>query len=210
MERDEAGRSDVESEKPVGNPAQPKPKPKRKYKQRAIDRSWEDTFIKALALTANVRMSCQRAGVSRQAAYDRRKSHSTFRDEWDSAMEQALDRLEFAGYSRALEGNDKLIMFFLSRRRPEQYGDRVTHEHTGKKGGSAIQTESKVQIEEQFDAELLKDPAVVELLDALSERLESKSGGNGGEVVAEGAGVGETAAPDADQQQTEGDAASTD
>ena len=79
-------------------------------------------FLQALGATANVRASCKAAKVTRSVVYAWRDRDERFRAEWEEAIEDGLDRIELAGFTRAIEGEPRLIQFFLSRRRPEEYG----------------------------------------------------------------------------------------
>ena len=54
---------------------------------------------------------------------------------WAEAEEQALDAIELAVTNASLQGDMQTARWFLSRRRPEKWGDRLALEHTGKDGG---------------------------------------------------------------------------
>ncbi len=79
-------------------------------------------FLKVLANTSNVRESCRQAKVTRSAVYVWRNRDEQFRAEWAEALEEGLDRVEMAGFTHAIAGDPRLIQFFLSRRRPKEYG----------------------------------------------------------------------------------------
>ena len=99
-------------------------------------------FIRALAECGCVDAACKRVGISTSAAYAlraRTDAHS-FRFAWDAALDQAIQRLSDAAYSRAIHGvatpifykgeqigerrryDEKLTMFLLRYRDPVRYG----------------------------------------------------------------------------------------
>lgn len=86
---------------------------------------WMPPFLLALRNSANVRASCQAAGISRKEAYKRRASSARFREAWDEAIEDALDVLEAVAFQRARESSDFLLWRLLASRRRGVYGDRV-------------------------------------------------------------------------------------
>jgi hypothetical protein len=99
-------------------------------------------FIEALAETACVEEACRRVGMSDSSAYQlrRRPRGFAFRQAWDAALDYALNRLEQAALSRALNGvprpvfykgeqvgewreyDERLTMFLLRNRRPARFG----------------------------------------------------------------------------------------
>jgi hypothetical protein len=99
-------------------------------------------FIEALAETACVEHACRRVGMSDSSAYQlrRRPCGAPFRRAWDAALDYALNRLEQAALSRALNGvprpifykgeqigewreyDERLTMFLLRNRRPARFG----------------------------------------------------------------------------------------
>jgi hypothetical protein len=100
-------------------------------------------FLNVLASSGNVSAACRAVGVNRQRAYDTRARDDAFRQNWNAALENALDDLEGELRRRALEGtdkpvyfggklvgdvkayNDNLGMFLLKSRRREVFGDSV-------------------------------------------------------------------------------------
>lgn len=97
-----------------------------------------DAFLEALAASGNVYVACKRSGVPRRTAYDWRKRWKTFADEWQDALDDALDKLEGEAWKRAKVQSDRLIMFLLKAHRPELYSDRVKMEHSGEGGGAIV------------------------------------------------------------------------
>jgi N-methylhydantoinase A/oxoprolinase/acetone carboxylase beta subunit len=107
---------------------------------------WKPKFIEALRNSGNVRASCQMAGISRRAAYKAREKSELFAHQWDEALEEAIDTLEAAAWSRARDGvkrvepimyqgqkvsekviteySDSLMTLLLKAHRPEKYRER--------------------------------------------------------------------------------------
>ena len=92
-------------------------------------------FLTALANSANVRLACQAAGVSRKTAYAHRERSARFAADWESALEDACDGLEVLARKRASEGSDVLLIFLLKAHRPAKYRETYRHEVTDGQGG---------------------------------------------------------------------------
>ena len=103
-------------------------------------REWEAKFLDALRVHANVSAAAKAAGITRIAAYLRRKKNATFSAKWDTAIEEAIDGIELAVTNASLQGDMATARWFLSRRRPHIYGDRMALEHQGKDGGPVVVT----------------------------------------------------------------------
>jgi hypothetical protein len=86
---------------------------------------WRPQFLAALRNSGNIRASCQAAGVSRQVVYDHRRRSAEFRQQWDEALEDAIDVLEAEARRRAMQSSDTLLIFLLKAHRPEKYSERV-------------------------------------------------------------------------------------
>jgi len=86
--------------------------------------AWRPAFLAALRNSANIRASCQAAGVSRGVAYDHMRRDPEFAAEWASALEDALDVVEAQAFKRAREGSDDIVKFLLRSHRPKVYGDQ--------------------------------------------------------------------------------------
>jgi hypothetical protein len=103
------------------------------------------SFLAALRSTGgNVSRSCEKAVLSRVAAYDWRAADPQFAREWDEAVEFGTDELEEEARRRAFTGvdepvfyqgevcgevrkySDTLLIFLLKGRRPDRYRERVT------------------------------------------------------------------------------------
>lgn len=122
--------------RPAGAP----PAPTRATQLRAgAGRPWQPVFLAALAQRGNVSAACRAAGVSRAVAYEYREQSTAFAASWKDAIEDAMDRLEEAAYTRAVEGverpvyyngkqvgsvtqyADGLMSLLLKAHRPEKY-----------------------------------------------------------------------------------------
>ena len=108
-------------------------------------------FIEVLRETANVRMAAEACGFARRTFQEHKKNDREFSEQWDEAMENAVDLLEREAWRRAFEGvktpqmyqgkvvgvireySDRLIEFLLMGNRPEKYGKQKI-EMTGKDG----------------------------------------------------------------------------
>ncbi len=115
---------------PRKKPTRPTPK-----KGTAV-RDWKPAFLKALSDTANVRSSCQAAGIDRSTAYDHRASDPEFKAAWETALEDACDVLEAIARKRAADVSDTLLIFLLKAHRPEKYRENIR-----------VETVDKVQLE---------------------------------------------------------------
>jgi hypothetical protein len=144
------------------NPAtKKKPAARPGAKQR---RNWKPVFLDAFSRTANVTASAQAASIDRSSVYTARDRDPEFRQAWDRAEEEALDRLEAAAWQLALaDHNPTLVIFLLKARKPTVYGEnapgfRNRLELTGAEGGP-------VQVDHD---------ALVERLMEKLERMESR------------------------------------
>lgn len=81
-----------------------------------------DRFLESLRDTGNVRLACLAAGVPRRTAYNWRKKWKTFANEWEEALDDAVDTLEEEAWKRAVKGNsDGLLKFLLKAHRPMRF-----------------------------------------------------------------------------------------
>ena len=62
------------------------------------------SFLKSLAATGNITLSCGAAGAARSVVYEWREKDEGFAQEWDSALEAAADVLEAEARRRAAKG----------------------------------------------------------------------------------------------------------
>lgn len=85
---------------------------------------WVPVFIKQLAVNGNVRNACEKSGVARQTAYDRKDKDPEFARAWQEAVEMACDTLEEAAFNRAKNYSDTLMIFLLKSHRPDKYREK--------------------------------------------------------------------------------------
>jgi hypothetical protein len=78
-------------------------------------------FLDALAHCGQVTQAARAVGISPKTAYRCRHAYPALAPRWEAALEQGLDCLEDEAIRRAFEGSDRLLMYFLNRRRPEVY-----------------------------------------------------------------------------------------
>lgn len=71
-------------------------------------------FIETLEAQGTVFHAAKAAGVSRWTAYRWRQEDLEFADQWDEAIENAVDAVENVIYQRALSG-DVIAAIFYSR-----------------------------------------------------------------------------------------------
>ncbi|MGC8635340.1 MAG: hypothetical protein ACP5VP_11930 [Candidatus Limnocylindrales bacterium] len=98
----------------------------RALRRRTRPKAWQAAFLAAFRNSGNVRASAQAAGVSRSEVYLVRSRDARFAEAWDEAAEEAVDVIEARARQLALEGNVRLLVFFLQHLRPGVYGDRIT------------------------------------------------------------------------------------
>jgi hypothetical protein len=85
-------------------------------------------FLRVFAECGNVLAACRAAGIGRRTYYRWRATDPEFDAACRHAADDALDSLEEAGWQRARETSDTLLIFFLKAGRPEKYRDRATLE----------------------------------------------------------------------------------
>lgn len=107
--------------------------------RRRLVEEWRPIFIATLRASGNVRLACKAAGISRETAMRHRGFSKDFADEWDIAIEDAIDLLEAEAWKRAKGGSDSMIQFLLKALRRDKFGDKSLVEHK-------ISAEAKKQI----------------------------------------------------------------
>ena len=70
---------------------------------------WRAPFLETLASTGNVSSAIAAADVSRWFVYEERKRDADFAADWDRALEDAADTLEFEARRRAVDGWDEPV-----------------------------------------------------------------------------------------------------
>jgi len=81
-------------------------------------------FIAALTAQGTVFHAAQAAGISRQTAYRWQRDDPEFADQWDEAIENAVDVVESVIYQKALSGDVIAAIFYLKAQRPK-FRDRL-------------------------------------------------------------------------------------
>ncbi len=103
-------------------------------------------FLETLAETANVRAAAMKAGKGACGVYALRRRDAEFARAWDDALSGAMDELVALAFDRVRNGvqrtvvrgsgtpvtireySDRLLMFMLSRRRPDAYAAIMAEE----------------------------------------------------------------------------------
>jgi len=104
----------------------------------------EAIFLEVLQQTGNVTKATAKAGLDRSLVYRRRNLHPSFREQWQNAMDQALDYLEAYLWDKAMgkdadetpDGrvvDEKIAIFLLKAHRPEIFGDGKRRRDTDEK-----------------------------------------------------------------------------
>ena len=86
---------------------------------------WRPAFLAMLRNSANIRLSCAEAGISRTIAYQHRDADAQFARDWDDALEDACDLVEAKARQLALEGSERMIELILRAHRRRVYGERL-------------------------------------------------------------------------------------
>ena len=81
-------------------------------------------FIAALEAQGTVLHACKAAGISRQTAYRWQREDPEFAEQWDEAIENAVDVVESVIYQKALSGDVIAAIFYLKAQRPK-FRDRL-------------------------------------------------------------------------------------
>lgn len=105
------------------------------------DGSWKETFLTALANSANIRAACKAAGIARCTAYEAKEKDLAFAAKWEVALTEALELLEAAAFRRAIQSSDTLMMFLLRAHNPLKYREE---RHLNLKGN--VQTDIVVDL----------------------------------------------------------------
>ena len=111
-------------------PEPPSPPPEPVATVPGPEGNWKPIFLFKLKSTANVRLSCDAAGIGRSWAYESRILDPEFAKAWKMAMDDAMDMMEAVAFHRArgtpeVPGSDGLLIFLLKSHRREVYGDKI-------------------------------------------------------------------------------------
>lgn len=100
-------------------------KDKRPGKRSALKpEQWKPRFLKNMRDFGVVRTACDYASISRRTAYAHRESDPQFKQDWEDALEDAIDDLERVARARGKTKSDRLIMFLLRAHRPGLYREQ--------------------------------------------------------------------------------------
>ncbi len=118
---------------------------------RPMTKRQRQRFLEHLAETLNVTAAAKAAGVHRATAYRLRDRDAVFRQEWDAAIAEAVDRLEAQAFKFAIEGAEErtydadgklvsrrvredpaTVARLLAAHRPDQYSERRRVELAGR------------------------------------------------------------------------------
>jgi hypothetical protein len=143
---------------------------------------WRDKFLELIRTTPNISKAARACGIDRHTAYYYKRRNAKFSDEWDEAIEEAVDNLEEHAWAMArgvmrrnqngeLEviqpPSERLTIFLLGAHRPDKYA-KMRHEHTGK-DGAAIEVEAKLELKAEVRSTLQRLP--VDVLSGLRDAL---------------------------------------
>ncbi len=81
-------------------------------------------FLAAHQLGATTRQAARIAGVCRGTLYRWRNQDPEFALAWLQSRDKALEDLEILAFKRAIQGNDRLLMFLLKSHMPDTYNQR--------------------------------------------------------------------------------------
>lgn len=98
--------------------------------------SKKDKFLKSLSTgVPNVSKACKAAAIGRTLAYQWKREDPEFAQQWEDAIENAVDNLEQSAWQRAQrqkDPSDTLLIFLLKGYRSERFKDKAHVEHAGK------------------------------------------------------------------------------
>jgi hypothetical protein len=120
---------------------------------------WRPLFINALRNSANIRAACQSAGIARSAAYAARERSAEFAAAWDEALEEAVDTLEAAAWTRARDGvvRRKPIMF-----QGQKVNEEVIVEYSDTVLIQLLKAHRPAKYREKFDVEIVDTRARIQ------------------------------------------------
>lgn len=81
-------------------------------------------FLAAHGSGLTTQQAAQIAGVSRATFYRWRNEDPEFAQAWRESRDNTMEDLEIQAYKRAIEGNDRLLMFLLKSHMPLTYNKR--------------------------------------------------------------------------------------
>lgn len=129
-----------------------------------------ETFLHALAESANVTSAALHVGINRQHLYRLRDEDDEFRAAWDAAVKLGTGALEDEATRRAKEGwdepvyyqgdqcgvvrkfSDTLLIFLLKARDPAKYREKLDLTHAAPNGGPIQTVSTELRIDAGTDA----------------------------------------------------------
>lgn len=159
-------------------------------------KEWKARFLDRYAKTGNVSQAARLCGIGRRTVYDAREADPAFAEAMDEAEQTALDELERVAWKRAkgytksgryYEPSDRLLIFLLSNKRPDEYAQRSRVELSGP-GGKALTVDTEDARKRL--AALANDPEAAAAMRIIAEREAELlvAGAIGGEDAANGSG----------------------
>lgn len=147
---------------------------------RSLDKrrkSWsKTTWLKAYAQHGTVTAACKVAGISRETAYQHRKSDLEFAAAWDREENAVTDLLEKTLVEVALDfshrGQVRALDIALKARRPSVYRESLNVKHGGKVG---VAVEIEEGVDEAIDGLLAENDRLTERLAQLESRVQAEA-----------------------------------
>jgi len=122
---------------------------------------WRPKFLAALSLTYSPTLAARFARTTKQTAYNHKKQDSEFAEQWQQALDHAVELLHARAFQRALEGDceavyymgkpvgyvrkfsDKLQIELLRAYKPDTFKTPGTQVNIGTKGDVFVLTEEQ-------------------------------------------------------------------
>jgi hypothetical protein len=121
--------------------------------------AWRERFIAALRNSGNVRASCQAAGVERSTAYRAYSGSAEFAAQWDEALDEAIDTLEAAAWSRARDGVKRVEPLMYQG---QKVGEKVVTEYSDQLMTLLLKAHRPAKYREKFDVEIVDTRARIQ------------------------------------------------
>lgn len=112
---------------------------------------WIPRFMEATRLSHNMGSAAQVAGVTRQAVWLRIQNDPAFREEFEAAKQEAIERLEGAVFTRGISGDQRAAEFYLKAHKPELY-NVPARVHLGGPGGGPLDINVRSLLDERLAA----------------------------------------------------------
>ena len=105
----------------------------------------KEKFLQAHADGATVHEAARCVGVHPSTPYKWKGRDPEFAEAWVRAREKFVEDLEMEAYKRAIDGNDRLLIFLLKAYRPDTYGEKGKQERSGSIGVTIAELAEKVR-----------------------------------------------------------------